>query len=264
MKIRLLSAIAIFLVFIPIFYIGGTLFNIAFYFITVFGFREFINARDKRTPDLIKYISYLMITFVYFETVLYENLNFIIDYRLVAGVFLTMLLPVVLYRNEKTYNIKDAFYLLGGLLFLGFSIPLFGVYRNLGLRIIVYLLSITITSDTFAYITGKLIGKHKLLESISPNKTLEGLFGGVIMGTFVGSMFFTTVFLTSISIYHATLITLFLCIVGNMGDLLFSAVKRTYEIKDFSNIVPGHGGILDRIDSIIFVMLTFTFFVGIL
>ncbi len=264
MKIRLISALAIFLVFIPIFYKGGILFNIAFYLITVFGFREFIKARDKKTPELIKYISYLMITFVYFETVLDAELSFIIDYRLISGLFLIMLLPVVLYRNEKTYNVKDAFYLLGGLLFLGFSIPLFGVYRNLGLRVIVYLLSITITSDTFAYITGKLIGKHKLLEKISPNKTLEGLIGGVVMGTFMGTMFFKTVMLCNVGLYQITMITLFLCIVGNIGDLLFSAVKRTYDIKDFSNIVPGHGGILDRIDSIIFVMLAFTFFTGIL
>ena len=264
MKIRLLSALAIFLIFIPIFYLGGISFSIAFYLITIFGFREFIKARDKKTPDFIRFISYLMITFIYFETVLSENLEFVINYKLLAGLFLTMLLPVVLYRNEKTYNVKDAFYLLGGILFLGFSIPLFGMYRNLGLRVIVYLLSITITSDTFAYITGKLIGKHKLLVSISPNKTLEGLIGGVLMGTFIGTMFFITVISPTISIFKITGITLFLCMVGNMGDLLFSAVKRTYDIKDFSNIVPGHGGILDRIDSIIFVMLTFTFFTGIL
>ena len=84
------------------------------------------------------------------------------------------------------------------------------------------------------------------------------------MGTFIGTMFFITVISPTISIFKITGITLFLCMVGNMGDLLFSAVKRTYDIKDFSNIVPGHGGILDRIDSIIFVMLTFTFFTGIL
>ena len=84
------------------------------------------------------------------------------------------------------------------------------------------------------------------------------------MGTFMGTMFFKTVMLSNVGLYQITMITLFLCIVGNIGDLLFSAVKRTYDIKDFSNIVPGHGGILDRIDSIIFVMLAFTFFTGIL
>lgn len=264
MKIRLISALAVILILIPIFYLGGITFDIAVYLITIFGFREFIKARDKETPDFIKFISYLMITFVYFETALSEKMSFEINYRLLSGLFLTILLPVVLYRNEKKYNVKDAFYLLGGLLFLGFSIPLFGVYRNLGLRVIVYLLSITVVSDTFAYITGKLIGKHKLLEVISPNKTLEGLIGGTVMGTFVGTMFFTTVIMSNINIYQIVFMTLFLCIIGNIGDLLFSAVKRTYDIKDFSNIMPGHGGILDRIDSIIFVMLAFTFFTGIL
>ena len=264
MKIRLMSALAVFLIFTPIFYLGGIVFNIAFYLITVFAFREFIKARDKETPDLIKFISYLMITFVYFETAFSEEMNFEINYKLLAGLFIVMLLPVVLYRNQKVYNAKDAFYLLGGLLFLGFSIPLFGVYRGLGLRVIVYLLSITIITDTFAFITGKLIGKHKLLERISPNKTIEGLIGGTVMGTYVGTMFFTSVLSTNLSIYEITIMTLFLCVIGNMGDLLFSAVKRTYDIKDFSNAMPGHGGILDRIDSIIFVMLAFTFFTGIL
>ena len=90
MKIRLLSALAIFLIFIPIFYLGGISFSIAFYLITIFGFREFIKARDKKTPDFIRFISYLMITFIYFETVLSENLEFVINYKLLAGLFLTI------------------------------------------------------------------------------------------------------------------------------------------------------------------------------
>ena len=177
---------------------------------------------------------------------------------------ITILLPVVLYHDEKKYNINDAFYLLSGIMFLGFSIPLFTLYRNLGLRVIVYLLSITVATDTYAYIIGSLIGRHKLLEDISPRKTIEGLIGGTIVGTFIGTMFFITVISSTINIYQITLITLFLSIVGNIGDLFFSAIKRAYKIKDFSNIMPGHGGILDRIDSIIFVMLVFTFFTSIL
>ena len=264
MRTRAISAIVALLILIPVFYIGGTIFTIATYVITVLGFREFMKIRDRETPDFIRFISYLIITFIFFEIVLSKELNFIIDYRLLSGLFLTILLPVVLYHNEKKYNINDAFYLLGGIMFLGFSIPLFSLYRELGLRVIVYLLSITICTDTYAYIIGSLIGKHKLLEDISPRKTIEGLIGGTIMGTFVGTMFFITVITSNINIYQAVLLTLFLSIVGNIGDLFFSAIKRAYKIKDFSNIMPGHGGILDRIDSIIFVMLVFTFFTGIL
>ena len=264
MRTRVISAIVALIILIPIFYIGGPIFNVATYAITILGFREFIKVRDRETPDFIRFISYLIITFMFFEIALAKELNFIVDYRLLSGLFIAILLPVVLYHNEKKYNINDAFYLLGGILFLGLSIPLFCVYRELGLRVIVYLLSITITTDTYAYIVGSLIGRHKLQEDISPKKTIEGLIGGTLMSTFVGTMFFTTVITSPINIYQVILITFFLSIVGNIGDLFFSAIKRSYKIKDFSNIMPGHGGILDRIDSIIFVMLVFTFFTGIL
>ena len=264
MKKRTISAIVAMLILVPLFYKGGMIFNAAVYVVTILGFREFIKIRDRKIPDFIRLISYLIITFIYFSIVLSKEMNFIIDYRLLAGLFSLVLLPVVLYHNEKTYNINDAFYLVGGIMFLGLSIPLFCIYRELGLRVIVYLLSITVATDTYAFIIGSLIGRHKLLEDISPKKTIEGLIGGTIVGTFIGTMFFITVISSTINIYQIIFITLFLSIVGNIGDLFFSAIKRAYKVKDFSNIMPGHGGILDRIDSIIFVMLIFTFFTGIL
>ena len=264
MKTRMISTMVALLILIPIFYIGGITFTIATYVVTILGFREFIKIRNNQIPDFIVFLSYLIVTFLYFGIALQEELSFTINYRLLAGLFLTILLPVVLYHDEKKYNINDAFYLLSGILFLGLSIPLFCLYRNLGLRVIIYLLSITLSTDTYAYIVGSLIGKHKLLEDISPRKTIEGLIGGIIVGTFIGTMFFITVINSNINIYKIILITFFLSIVGNIGDLFFSAIKRNYKIKDFSNIMPGHGGILDRIDSTIFVMLVFTFFTGIL
>ena len=193
MRTRVISAIVALIILIPIFYIGGPIFNVATYVITILGFREFIKVRDRETPDFIRFISYLIITFMFFEIDLAKELNFIVDYRLLSGLFIAILLPVVLYHNEKKYNINDAFYLLSGILFLGLSIPLFCLYRNLGLRVIIYLLSITLSTDTYAYIVGSLIGKHKLLEDISPRKTIEGLIGGIIVGTFIGAMFFITV-----------------------------------------------------------------------
>ena len=109
-----------------------------------------------------------------------------------------------------------------------------------------------------------LIGKHKLLSEISPKKTVEGLIGGTIMGVFVSSMFFYTCITSNISILLLIIICTFLSLLGQFGDLIFSAVKRYFGIKDFSNIMPGHGGVLDRLDSIIFVLLGFTFFINIL
>lgn len=264
MKQRTISAVVALIIFIPIFIIGGLTFNVAFYIVTLLGINEFMKLRDNKFPDFIRLISYLMITLIYFGNTLNSNLNFTIDYRLLAGLFSVILLPVVLYHNEKVYNIKDAFYLLGGLLFLGLSMSLFYLYRNIGLELLIYLFLITTITDSYAYFIGKLIGKNKLLEVISPKKTLEGTIGGSLVGTFIGTVYYLTFISSEMPLFQIIIITLFLSLVGQLGDLFFSAIKRTYKVKDFSNIMPGHGGILDRLDSIIFVMIAFTFFITII
>ena len=119
------------------------------------------------------------------------------------------------------------------------------------------MLLITVITDTFALITGKLIGKHKLAPNISPNKTIEGSLGGSILGTFVASAYYLTVIDGGKSLLLVILITFVLSVIGQIGDLVFSAIKRYYKQKDFSDLIPGHGGILDRFDSLIFVVLAF-------
>lgn len=266
MKQRVISAIVALLIFIPVFIIGGMTFNLVFYVLTLLGLREFMKVREnkKKFPDFIRLISYLLITFFYFQNTLSSNLDFSIDYRIISGLFLTLLLPVVLYHDEKVYNVKDAFYILGGVLFLGYSMSLFSMYRDLGLELIIFLFLITIITDSYAYFTGMLIGKNKLLEEVSPKKTREGTIGGSVVGTFVCTIYYITVINPDVSVFAITITVLFLSLVGQFGDLFFSAIKRTYKVKDFSNIMPGHGGVLDRLDSIIFVMLAFTFFLKLL
>lgn len=266
MKQRVISALVAAMIFIPVFLIGGITFNLVFYVLTLIGLREFMKVREKerKFPDFIRLISYLLITLFYFQNTLSSNLDFNIDYRIISGLFLTLLLPVVLYHNEKVYNVKDAFYILGGVLFLGYSMSLFSMYRELGLELIVFLFLITIITDSYAYFTGMLIGKNKLLEEVSPKKTWEGTIGGSLVGTFVCTVYYVTVINPNVSLFAITTTVLFLSLVGQFGDLFFSAIKRTYKVKDFSNIMPGHGGVLDRLDSIIFVMLAFTFFLKLL
>ena len=164
MKVRVISALVAALIFIPIFIIGGLTFNIVVYVVMLLGIREFMKAREKnhKYPDFIRLITYLMITLLYFECTLNSNLIFSFNYRIVAGVCLTLLTPVVLYHDEKVYNIEDAFYLVGGVFFLGFSMSLFNMYRNMGLEVLIFLFLITIITDSYAYFTGMLIGKHKL------------------------------------------------------------------------------------------------------
>ena len=84
------------------------------------------------------------------------------------------------------------------------------------------------------------------------------------MGTFVGTVFYFEVINPSISLVLLIFVTLFLAIVGQLGDLVFSSVKRTFQVKDYSELIPGHGGILDRLDSLVFVVLAFILVLGIL
>lgn len=121
--------------------------------------------------------------------------------------------------------------------------------------------------DTFALFTGKAFGKHKLSPVISPNKTVEGLIGGMIFGTLSGLAvyFLLPVFdLPVMNLAFCLIAAFFASGVGVFGDLAASSVKREAGIKDFSKLIPGHGGILDRIDSSIFaipvVYMIFTIF----
>jgi phosphatidate cytidylyltransferase len=125
-------------------------------------------------------------------------------------------------------------------------------------KIIIGLFILIWTNDTFAYIVGKTIGKHKLFERISPKKTIEGFIGGIIFAVFAGyliSKYYiraTTQF-SDKSILIWTIIAVIVGVIGTIGDLIESKFKRIAGVKDSGKIMPGHGGILDRLDSVIFV-----------
>ena len=117
-------------------------------------------------------------------------------------------------------------------------------------------------SDTFAHFFGTKIGRHKLCPKVSPNKTVEGMIGGVFFGTFIGSVFFNTFINTNANLFFVVIISLALSLVAEFGDLVFSSIKRRYGVKDYGNIMPGHGGVLDRLDSILFAILAFSYLVS--
>lgn len=265
MKTRVISAAIALLIFIPIFISGGIAFNLTVFILAVLGLKEFLDIKKskKEIPAFIEFISYIALSLIIFFN---SSNNYLlsVDYRLIAGVFLTFLIPTVLYHDRKLYSVNDAFYLIGGVFFLGISFSLFVLLRNEGIALLLYLLLISIFTDTFAYFTGLLIGKNKLLSDISPKKTIEGMIGGTILGVFIASTFYLTVIDSSLPLYIVIFMTTFLSIIGQFGDLVFSAIKRYFDKKDFSNIMPGHGGILDRLDSIIFVTLGFMFFISLI
>lgn len=266
MKTRITSALLALLIFIPIFIDGGLIFDTAIFIVAMLGLKEFLDVKEskKELPIFIKLVSYMMMALILLSGNTRESIYFAIDFRVVAGLFLIYLVPTVLYHDTKRYSIVDAFELIGGVFFLGIAFHLFLFVRHESLALIIYLFLISIFTDTFAFIGGMLIGKTKLLESISPKKTVEGMIIGSLMGVMISVWFYITVIDVEASYISIIITSLFLSILGQFGDLVFSAIKRYYGKKDFSNIMPGHGGILDRLDSIIFILLSFMFFMTII
>ncbi|MDE6731556.1 MAG: phosphatidate cytidylyltransferase [Oscillospiraceae bacterium] len=127
-----------------------------------------------------------------------------------------------------------------------------------GVFLIVYLLFCAWLGDSGAYFVGTFLGKHKLCPVISPKKTVEGLIGGVItvgIGVTVQCLVYNLLLPSEIKMNYAVIIPvgMIASVIGVLGDLSASVIKRQYNVKDFGNLMPGHGGILDRFDSVLFV-----------
>ncbi|WP_293870185.1 phosphatidate cytidylyltransferase [Flavobacterium sp.] len=155
-------------------------------------------------------------------------------------------------KKEKIDKLSKYIYVIGYVIFpfiIITKIP-FGKH-GYNPQIIISIFILIWTNDTFAYIVGKSIGKHKLLEKISPKKTIEGFFGGMLFSLFAGILI--SKFYIGGSTFIWIISSIIISIFSTLGDLIESKFKRMASVKDSGIIMPGHGGVLDRLDSIIFV-----------
>ena len=263
---RVVSAILMVLLFVPFLVLGGEYFTIFMAVLGIVGLYELLHIRSSKKPFplVMRIIAYLLVVFLIVTNSKAIDFQYNLDYRIVSLIIFIFLAPMVFINNSKKYNLNDALFLVGSVVFIGLSFNLLVITRNFNIMYIIYLLLITTMTDTFALFTGMLVGKHKLAPLISPKKTIEGAIGGSIMGTIIATAFYTTVIGTNLPLVFVAFITLLLTMIGQIGDLAFSAIKRYYGQKDFSNLIPGHGGILDRFDSLIFVVLAFVLVLGII
>ena len=256
MKERVISAIIAFIILIPLLIFGGISFAIAVGIIGVLAYKEILDLKKSHNeiPNIIKILGLISIVYIILGDY-YNSLSTIIfSYQKFLLPIVLLMLPTVFIENKK-YSTKDAFYLLGTIYLIGILFNLIITLRNVNLFLLIYLLSIPIFTDTFAYIIGCAIGKHKMAPLISPKKSWEGAIGGLIGGSIVPIIIYSNL-VDGFSI-KLVLITIILSVVGQIGDLFYSKIKRENGIKDFSNIMPGHGGILDRVDSLSFVIFTY-------
>ena len=127
------------------------------------------------------------------------------------------------------------------------NLKLQGYEQNI--LLVIFLVAVVKASDVMKYIWGKLFGKHKIAPVLSPSKTVEGFVGGVLSATALAAALW---WITPFTVLEAALVGLLICLMGFAGGLVMSAIKRDFGVKDWGKMIKGHGGMLDRVDSICF------------
>ena len=226
--------------------------DIVFTVVAIMCLHEYFSCfKDKAKPiQEIGYISALIIPIIH----ILEPRQFVYLLLIIPITVVWIFLRVIV-SNMKITIYDAAVTLLGIIYIVGFMIflPLIIDLQD-GKLLVWYALFTAWGTDVFAYLIGKAFGKHKFTE-VSPKKSIEGCVAGII-GAIVFVLVYTYVLNTymnfNISYLYITVVAIFLSIIGQIGDLSASTIKRYAGIKDFSNLIPGHGGMLDRIDSLIF------------
>lgn len=266
MKTRIISGAVAFIILVTVILSGTQIFAAALFLLALIGVHEIYQAFSKAGFKPFKPIGYIWCLLVpveiayggnYFGLTSFINkagVNLILS--LLVFVTIVILFSLIVFAHDK-YNVSDVAVTFLGIAYIVFLFSFISLTRNMiNGQYYIWLVFIGAwATDTFAYFTGVLFGRTKLLPAISPKKTLEGSIGG-ILGCMLISLIYGWYIISKINglaLYHFAIIG-FLCgIISQIGDWAASAIKRYAGIKDYGKLMPGHGGVLDRFDSILFV-----------
>lgn len=254
MKQRIITAVIAAIFFIPFVIYGKVPFAILVYLMAMIGLYEILRMRGISIFSVQGFLGIVTLAAILMPKSLEETIQEITTYNKIEFIIITtilLLIYVVIMKNKFTFD--DAAFFILGALYVGIGFYYFIETRNAGLEYIIYALIVVWSTDTGAYFTGRKFGKNKLWPEISPNKTVEGFIGGIIIAVICTSIM-QIIYPFDKSWFVIIIITIISSIFGQLGDLVESAIKRHYGVKDSGNILPGHGGILDRFDSLLFVL----------
>ncbi|MCP2226104.1 MAG: phosphatidate cytidylyltransferase [Pseudomonas sp.] len=244
------------IIFFVSYLLGGNATVILFGFISLFALREFITLTPTRLGDhnalFSAFFILIPLQYVLIGTHWYSL------FTLLIPVYAFLLLPAIAVLSQDT----DAFLERAAKIQWGVMICVYCIshapalllldlegFKGQNALLLFYLVFVVQLSDVLQYVFGKLFGKHKVAPLVSPSKTVEGLVGGGLSATLIGGCMF---WMTPFSFWQSLLMSLVIVVMGFLGGLVMSAIKRSLSAKDWGTMIKGHGGMLDRMDSICF------------
>lgn len=240
-----------------VFLILGGNYSVAFFgFVSFLALKEFFSILPTRQADRnVLFWAYLSIPLQYYWVSIGWYGMFIIFIPIYMFLFIPMRMVL---KGEVDGFIKAAGIIQWSVMLSVFSLShiayllVLPEHNNLagGTGLVLFLLFMTQLNDVSQYIWGKLFGKRKIIEKVSPNKTVEGFLGGLVTITLVSSML--APYLTPLNMVEGLVAGMIISGAGFIGDVVISSVKRDLKIKDSGNMIPGHGGVLDRMDSLLY------------
>lgn len=241
--------------FIPFVIYGKVPFTILVLAMAIVGFYEILKMKGISifsVPGFLGLVTLILLVIPkdWSEKVV-ELIGYSSNLMVVYGLMMLLLIYVVLVKNKITFD--EVGFILLGAFYVGLGFHYLIETRNVGLEYVVYCLLVVWTTDSGAYFVGRKLGKNKLWPEISPKKTIEGFIGGIVIAV-IFAVGMQLIYPFANGYISLVLVTIFASIIGQMGDLVESAIKRHFDVKDSGNILPGHGGILDRFDSLLFVV----------
>lgn len=249
------AMIAPFIIFI---FLGGIYLKCFTIVLSFAGLYEFYKVAKISKLKTIDVVGYLLLLIYYITNNNFETLSYI----LILASFIMLCIPVI----KHEYNYIDVSVTLLAFIYVGVFFSCIYLVNNMkGGQYLVWLIFISSwLCDTTAYYVGKNFGKHKLDPEVSAKKTIEGSLGGLIGASLFSGLFGILIIkyfnFTDIAAYHYFIVGALCGVFSQFGDLVASSVKRHSGVKDYSNLIPGHGGILDRFDSILYSSVVIFFY----
>ncbi|WP_439817664.1 phosphatidate cytidylyltransferase [Zavarzinia sp. CC-PAN008] len=235
---------------------GATGVILLFAFVSFAALREFVTLTDTRRGD------HYVLAAMFFIVLPVQYALIWIDwyglYSIFIPVYVFLLAPIVAtMRGDTTRFMERVSEVQWGLMICVFCISHVPAlltldipgYEGRELLLIAFLVIVVQSSDVLQYVWGKLLGRHKVAPRLSPSKTWEGLVGGVLSASALGAGLW---WITPFGFWHAAVLAFLICMMGFLGGLVMSAMKRDRGVKDWGHMIEGHGGMLDRMDSVIF------------